>query len=140
MIIVVLFWGSVLVSSRGPGLVAKLASSGTLIGTLIPGALLVVLGVIYLRAGQPFGRADGRSPRPAGMERAGQHRADRQQLLHLRRCRGQRRARRRAARPGREFPKAMFVASVLVLAVFVFPTLAISWVIPDADRSASPPG
>src|SRR5271167_954952 len=48
VIIVVLFWGSVLVSSRGPGLVAKLASSGTLVGTLIPGVLLVVLGMIYL--------------------------------------------------------------------------------------------
>ena len=51
VIIVVLFWGSVLVSSRGPGLVAKLSSSGTLIGTLIPAALLVVLGVIYLLQG-----------------------------------------------------------------------------------------
>src|SRR5246127_38573 len=51
VIIVVLFWASVLVSSRGPGLVAKLASSGTLIGTLIPAALLSVLGVIYLLYG-----------------------------------------------------------------------------------------
>src|SRR5580658_566868 len=37
VIIIVLFWGGVLISSRGVGLVAKLSSSGTLIGTLIPG-------------------------------------------------------------------------------------------------------
>src|ERR1700736_4976000 len=56
-------------------------------------------------ARQPFGGADGCSPRPAGMERAGQHRADRQQFLHLRRCGGQRRTRRRAARPGPRVPE-----------------------------------
>ena len=50
-IIVVLFWSGVLVSSRGVGFVAKLSSSGTVIGTLIPGALLVVLAVVYLLQG-----------------------------------------------------------------------------------------
>ena len=38
-VIITLFWGSVLVSSRGIGLIAKLASHGTVIGTLIPGAI-----------------------------------------------------------------------------------------------------
>src|SRR5215831_15722293 len=52
-IIIVLFWGGVLVSSRGTALVAELASSGTLIGTLIPGAILVALGVAYLLQGNP---------------------------------------------------------------------------------------
>ena len=50
-IIVVLFWSGVLVSSRGVGLVSKLSSSGTVIGTLIPGAVLVVLAVVYLAQG-----------------------------------------------------------------------------------------
>src|ERR1035441_2499815 len=40
-IIIVLFWGGVLVSSRGVSLVAELSSSGTVIGTLVPGAILV---------------------------------------------------------------------------------------------------
>src|ERR1700681_3834651 len=50
-IIIVLFWGGVLVSSRGVSLVAKLSSSGTVIGTLIPGAILVALAVVYLVQG-----------------------------------------------------------------------------------------
>jgi len=41
VIIIVLFWGGVLVSSRGATFVARLSSSGTLIGTLIPAAILV---------------------------------------------------------------------------------------------------
>src|SRR5579862_2100139 len=47
-IIIVLFWGGVLVTSRGATLVADLSSGGTIIGTLIPGAIIVALGVAYL--------------------------------------------------------------------------------------------
>ena len=32
-------------------MIAKLASSGTVIGTLIPGAILVVMGIVYLVQG-----------------------------------------------------------------------------------------
>ena len=32
--------------------------------------------------------------------------------------------------PGRDYPKSIFLAMALVLAVFIFPTLVISWVIP----------
>ena len=35
----------------GTGGIAKLASSGLLVGTLIPGALLVILGIVYLLQG-----------------------------------------------------------------------------------------
>jgi glutamate:GABA antiporter len=47
-IIILLFWGGVLLSSRGSALVAELSSSGTVIGTLIPAGILVGLGVAYL--------------------------------------------------------------------------------------------
>ena len=36
VVIIVLFWGGVLVCSRGQALVARLGSGGTLLGTLIP--------------------------------------------------------------------------------------------------------
>ena len=48
VVIIVLFWGGVLVVSRGQALVARLGSGGTLLGTLIPAALLVAFGVAYL--------------------------------------------------------------------------------------------
>jgi Amino acid permease len=37
--------------------------------------------------------------------------------------------------PGREYPRSIFLAMALVLAVFIGPTLAISWVIPSARIS-----
>ena len=41
------------VSSRGTKGVAGLASGGLIIGTLIPGALLVILGMVFLGQGNP---------------------------------------------------------------------------------------
>jgi glutamate:GABA antiporter len=37
--------------------------------------------------------------------------------------------------PGREYPRAIFLAMGLVLAVFILPTLAIAWVIPSGQIS-----
>jgi Amino acid permease len=48
VVIIVLFWGGVLLCSLGPALVARFGSGGTRVGTLIPAAVLVALGIAYL--------------------------------------------------------------------------------------------
>ncbi|MFZ0378684.1 MAG: amino acid permease, partial [Solirubrobacteraceae bacterium] len=48
VVIIVLFWASVLFAARGVIAADRLASWGILIGTLIPGLLLVVMAGIYL--------------------------------------------------------------------------------------------
>jgi amino acid transporter len=135
VIIVVLFWGSVLVSSRGRGLLAKLSSSGTLIGTLIPGALLVILGISYLLTGnRSAAPMDAHHVLPAWNGLASivlvvnsffTYAGVEVNAVHVDELRN----------PAREFPRAMFVAAALVLAIFVLPTLAISWVIPAQSIS-----
>jgi glutamate:GABA antiporter len=134
-VIIVLFWGGVLVSSRGASVVARLSSSGTLIGTLIPGAILVALGVIYLLQGnQSAAPMNVHHVVPpwhglasvvlvvnsfftyAGVEI---------NAVHVDELRD----------PGREYPRSIFLAMGLVLAVFIFPTLAIAWVIPEHQIS-----
>lgn len=136
IVIVVVFWSGVFLSARGgTGGVAKLASSGLVVGTLIPGALLVVPGVIFLLQGNT-------SAAPmtsghllpewtgiaslvlivnnflaySGMEMNAVH------VSSLRNPRG-------------EFPKSMFMAVGLVLLIFILPALAISWVIPAEQLS-----
>jgi len=130
VIIIVLFWGGVLVSSRGVPFVASLASGGTMIGTLIPGAIIVALGAAYLLQGHhPAAPMTARQILPpwhglasivlvvnsfftyAGIE---------VNAVHVNDLRN----------PAREYPRAIFVAMALVLAVLIFPTLAISWVVP----------
>ncbi|HEY7630440.1 MAG TPA: amino acid permease [Thermoleophilaceae bacterium] len=136
VVIVVVFWLGVFMSARGgTGGIAKLASSGLVVGTLIPGAILVVLGVVYLAQGN-----DSAAPMNAshllpewtgiaslvlivnnflsysGME---------MNAVHVSSLRN----------PGSEFPRAIFFACGLVLAIFILPALAISWVIPAQQLS-----
>ena len=137
IVIVVVFWLGVFMSARGgTGGIAKLASSGLLIGTLIPGAILVILGVVYLLQGNPSAApmdADHLIPKWTGHREPG---ADRQQLPLLLGHGDERGPRRVAAEPrASEFPRAMFFACGLVLLIFILPALAISWVIPADELS-----
>ncbi len=136
IVIVVVFWSGVFLSARGgTGGVAKLASSGLVVGTLIPGVLLVVLGVVFLLQGNPSAapmNAGHLLPEwtgiaslvlivnnflsYSGMEMNAVH------VSSLRNPRG-------------EFPKSMFFAVGLVLLIFILPALAISWVIPAEELS-----
>jgi amino acid transporter len=134
-IIIVLFWGGVLVSSRGAPVVARLSSSGTVIGTLIPGALLVVLGVIFLIQGNPSAAPmnahhvlppwNGLASIVLVVNSFFTYAGIEVTAVHVDELRN----------PGREYPRAIFLAMGLVLAVFILPTLAIAWVIPSGQIS-----
>ena len=135
VVIIVLFWAAVLVSARGVVAADKLASWGILIGTLIPGVLLVVLAAIYLLQGNSSAAAlNGHHVLPpwhgltsivlivngfftyAGVEVNAVHVDDLRDAP-------------------REFPKATFVAVILILLIFILPTLAISVAVPGAHIS-----
>jgi amino acid transporter len=113
----------------------NLASYGILIGTLIPGALLVVLGAAYVIQGNhsaaPLSEHHLLPPwhgltsivlivngffTYAGVEVNAVHVQDLRDAP-------------------REFPKAILVAVVLILLVFILPTLAISIAVPAAHIS-----
>ena len=129
-VIIVLFWGGVLLSSRGMALVAELSSSGTLIGTLIPGAILVGLGVAYLLQGNRSAAPMTASHLLPAWTGVGSivlvvnsfftYAGVEVNAVHVDELRN----------PGRDYPRSIFLATALVLAVFILPTLAISWVIP----------
>lgn len=135
VMIIGIYWIGVWVSSRGMQGLAGLASSGLIIGTLIPGVALVVLGIVYLLQGHPAAAPMDAAhffPKWAGiaslvlivnnflsysgMEMNAVHVGD----LHD---------------PRKEFPKSMFLAMGLVLVVFILPALAISWVVPADGMS-----
>ena len=134
-VIIVVFWTAVIASARGVTSVDKLASYGIVIGTLIPGALLVVLAIIYLAQGNPSAAPlDTHHLLPpwsglasivlivnsfftyAGVEVNAVHVDDLRDAP-------------------REFPRAILVAVILILLVFIFPTLAISVAVPSTHIS-----
>ena len=132
-VIIIVYWVSTMVSMRGVGLVAKLSSSSMLLGTAIPGAALVILGVIYLLQGNQSAapiHASALMPQIAGiaglvlivnnfLSYAGME----VNAVHVKSMKN----------PGKEFPKAMFLAMPIVIAIFVLPALAISWVVPSSE-------
>jgi amino acid transporter len=132
-LIIVVYWISTFISMRGVGLVAKLSSSSMLLGTAIPGTTLVLLGIIYLIQGNPSQApltASAMLPQFAGiaslvlivnnfLSYAGME----VNAVHVNKMKN----------PGKEFPKAMFLAMALVVMIFVLPALAISFVMPAKE-------
>ena len=139
--IVVLYWGATLLTLRGGNLFAKVGSAGGIVGTLVPGALLIVFGAAWLATGQPsqaeLAPAALASPFEssgggimgflaplvlvvsnvlafAGMEVNAVHAGEMRD-------------------PGREYPRAIFVAVVLIVLVLVLPTLAIAFIVPSGS-------
>jgi amino acid transporter len=134
-VIVVAYWTGVWVSSRGTKGVAGLASGGLIIGTLVPGVVLVVLGVVFLGQGNASAApmtADHMLPAWAGLASLVlivnnflSYSGMEMNAVHVSSLR----------KPDKEFPKAMFVAMGLVLLIFILPALAISWVVPAEELS-----
>ena len=131
IVIIVLFWGGVLVCSRGAAVVDKFSSGGTGIGTVIPAAILIALGVAYLAQGNhPAAPMTGRHLLPAWTGLASivlivnsffTYAGVEVNAVHVDELRN----------PGRDYPRSIFLAMAVVLAVFIGPTLAIAWVIPS---------
>ena len=135
-VIVVVFWSGVFVSARG-GVsgIASLASNGLVIGTLIPGALLLILGIVFLAQGNPPAAPMDAShllPEWAGIASLVlivnnflAYSGMEMNAVHVSSLR----------EPTGEFPKAIFLATGLVLMIFILPALAISWVVPAQELS-----
>ncbi|MFE7719197.1 APC family permease [Nocardia rhizosphaerihabitans] len=135
IVIITVYWAGVYVSSQGTKTVAGLSSMGLVIGTLIPGTLLVVLGLVFLAQGNPSAAPmDSSHLLPAWTGLASlvlivnnflSYAGMEMNAVHVSSLRN----------PAKEFPKAMFLAMGLVLVIFILPALAISWVVPSASLS-----
>lgn len=135
IVIMVLYWTGVWISSRGTKALAGLSSWGLVIGTLIPGTVLVVLGMVFL--GQGSGSAAPMTsshllPQWAGLASLVlivnnflSYSGMEMNAVHVSSLKN----------PAKEYPKSMFLAMGLVLLIFILPALAISWVVPANQLS-----
>jgi glutamate:GABA antiporter len=135
LVIMVCYWSGVWVSSQGTKSVAGLASGGLIIGTLVPGAVLVLLGIVFLGQGNPSAApmtASNLLPAWAGISSLVlivnnflSYSGMEMNAVHVNTLKN----------PAKEYPKSMFLAMGLVLLIFILPALAISWVIPSSELS-----
>ncbi|MGW0876263.1 APC family permease [Streptomyces sp. NPDC002740] len=135
IVIMVLYWTGVWVSSRGTKALAGLSSWGLVIGTLVPGTILVVLGMVFLAQGNPSAApmtASHLLPQWTGLASLVlivnnflSYSGMEMNAVHVSSLKN----------PAKEYPKSMFLAMGLVLLIFILPALAISWVVP-ADQTS----
>ena len=135
IVIMVLFWTGVWVSSRGTKAVAGLSSAGLVIGTLVPGTVMVALGFVFLGQGNPSAAPMNTAhilPQWTGLASLVliinnflSYSGMEMNAVHVSSLRN----------PGKEFPRSMFTAMGLVLLIFILPALAMSWVVPAHDLS-----
>lgn len=132
IVVLAVYWVANFNSFRGQAYANKLSTAGGLFGTIIPGAVLIIMGIVYVCLGnhiyidahQPFWPDFSKFGTIvlaasiflffAGME---------MQAVHV----------PNMPNPAKTFPKAVFMAVLIILAVFIFGTLAIGFVIPQKD-------
>jgi putative glutamate/gamma-aminobutyrate antiporter len=126
------YWAVTLFTFRGMGSSSKLSSFGGLFGTIIPGAILIIMAIVYVVMGNPIRMPMHTGIIPtfsgigsfvlaasiflffAGME---------MQAVHI----GQ------LKKPSRDYPLSVLIATVVIVAFFILGTLAIGVVIPQKD-------
>ena len=127
--LLVIFWFVTIFTFRGMASSAKLSSLGGLIGTIIPGAILIFLGTAYVIMGKPIQMPTHTGLLPdfsnfhnmvlaagiflyyGGME---------MQAVHIRDLKN----------PTRNYPLSVLIATIIVLVIFVLGTLAVGVIIP----------
>jgi len=135
VVIVSVYWLAVLVSGRGMKAVSGLSSAGAIVGTLIPGIVLVGMGAAYLIGGHASAaplHVHDLLPAWAGVASLVlivnnflSYSGMEMNAVHVSELKD----------PKREFPKAMFVAVGIIMLVFILPALAVSFIVPASDVS-----
>lgn len=132
LIVLGVYWFATFNSFRGMSKANVVSQTGGLFGTIIPGAILIILGIIYLFLGDKIELVTDISFFPdftkistivfaasiflffGGME---------MNAVHVQSMRN----------PGRDYPRALFFAAIIILIIFVLGTLAIGLVTPVKD-------
>ncbi len=134
-VIFVVYWGATLLNFRGMKTSGWFSSFCVMAGTIIPGAIIILLGILWLLGGNPSQiplTVDALVPdmsslsnivlvagmllAMAGMEMSAVHA-------------------REVKDPQKDYPKAIFTAVAIVLAVFILGSLSVAIVVPQAKIS-----
>ncbi|MDE5649650.1 MAG: amino acid permease [Duncaniella sp.] len=131
IVVLGVYWITNFIAFRGMKSSKILSTLGGLFGTIVPGAILIILGVAYFCMGKPI-MLTHESFFPdftkigtivlaasiflfyGGME---------MNAVHVQNMKN----------PARQFPKAIFTAVAVIVLLFVFATLAIGFVVPAKD-------
>ena len=134
-VILIAYWGATLITFRGLKVVSSISTIGVILGTIIPGAVIITLGLSWVLTGNPIAfLQDQLHFFPnfhqfsniaflanivllfAGMEVG---------AVHVRELKN----------PRIDYPRAVFLATAIIVLVFALGALAVAAVIPNKDIS-----
>ena len=134
VVVLAIYWVATFIAMRGLNWVGKISKWGGMIGTIIPAALLIVLGIVYIATGghNNMDMSQGFFPDLtkldnlvlassiflfyAGMEMMGVHVMD-------------------VNNPSRNYPKAIVIGSIVTVLIFILGTFSLGFIIPSKDIS-----
>ena len=132
VVVLIIYWLATFISLKGLSWVGKVAKVGGIVGTILPAALLIILGVVYLSMGghsnmdfhgdffPDFSKFDNLVLASsiflfyAGMEMGGIHVKD-------------------VENPSKNYPKAVFIGALITVIIFVLGTFSLGIIIPEKD-------
>lgn len=131
IIAMVVYWAATLNAFRGQRKANVLTTYGGMLGTIVPGVVLIVMGVVYYLCGKPVSLTD--VPFFPDFSNAGTivlaasiflfYAGMEIQAVHINDMRN----------PGRDFPRAVFLSILVIVAVYALGTLVIGLVVPSSD-------
>lgn len=132
-VIFITFWGATLVNLLGMKMSGWISTMGAMFGTIIPGVVIITLGIIWVSAGKPshidfnWGSFFPEVNNPqklsllagvllgfAGMEMSAVHARD-------------------VKNPQKNYPRAILISAVIIIVLSILGTLAIAIVIPQQE-------
>ena len=131
-VVLIIYWLATFISLKGLSWVGKVAKVGGIVGTILPAALLIILGIVYLAMGghsnmdfhgdffPDFSKFDNLVLASsiflfyAGMEMGGIHVKD-------------------VENPSKNYPKAVFIGALITVLIFVLGTFSLGVIIPQKD-------
>jgi glutamate:GABA antiporter len=131
--VLVVYWGATFVTLRGLKASSTISKWGGMIGTIIPAAVLILVGILYLFQGKPLQIVIGWDKLIpdftnfdnlvlaasiflfyAGME---------MNAIHV----------KEIDNPSSNYPKAILISSIMTVVIFVLGTLAIGFIVPNSQ-------
>ncbi|MEQ4618874.1 MAG: amino acid permease [Corticimicrobacter sp.] len=140
IVIIVAYWAATFIALSGAGLASKVTSLGTLLGTILPGVLIIGLGVAWWLGGNPNHMNDVAQAGSHAHARFMPHLTDLSSLaflggiillfagveVHAVHA-------NELDKPSTQFPQAIFIAIAVILVLFGAGSMALAAMVPNAE-------
>ncbi|MCK4934190.1 MAG: amino acid permease [Simkaniaceae bacterium] len=130
VIVAITFWGTTIINLRGMKVSGWVSSIGVIIGTIIPGAVIIILGLIWYFTGEKIHIDFSLSSLIPSLSSPTKLSLLAGVLLGLAGMEMSATHAREVQNPQKNYPKAIFLSGIIIIALSVLGTLAIAIVIP----------